>query len=281
MKNNKLLSDLALLGFLLLIFIIVVFTTFDQSSFVQNIIFMNVALLLAIITYFTTITAGLILNLIFIFLQGSYALYQSISTSETFGASLYFWLVMTPLLSVTLYMFSYRTQKLQAENSQLERKNRQLGILDDETRLRTIRAYKEDAQVFMSTSRRFNLPVTMVVIQVKHWNELQRMLSEDQISAVIGRVTSTMKQAIRDNDILYVLERENLTWGLLLFTDQAGARVVTERIKEFFEESISDFSAKNQVQIEIKSGAAEYVQETIKSPYDFVEAAIKELEYDV
>ncbi|WP_317914495.1 hypothetical protein [Carnobacterium maltaromaticum] len=109
MKNNKLLSDLALLGFLLLMFIIVVFTTFDQSSFVQNIIFMNVALLLAIITYFTTITAGLILNLIFIFLQGSYALYQSISTSETFGASLYFWLVMTPLLSVTLYMFSYRT----------------------------------------------------------------------------------------------------------------------------------------------------------------------------
>ncbi|WP_257963694.1 hypothetical protein [Carnobacterium maltaromaticum] len=68
---------------------------------------------------------------------------------------------------------------------------------------------------------------------------------------------------------------------MLLFTDQAGARVVTERIKEFFEESISDFSAKNQVQIEIKSGAAEYVQETIKSPYDFVEAAIKELEYDV
>ena len=29
MKNNKLLSDLALLGFLLLMFIIVVFTTFD------------------------------------------------------------------------------------------------------------------------------------------------------------------------------------------------------------------------------------------------------------
>lgn len=281
MKNNKLLSDLALLGFLLLIFIIVVFATFDQSSFVQNIIFMNVALLLAIITYFTTITAGLILNLVFIFLQGSYALYESISKSETFGASLYFWLVMTPLLSVMLYMFSYHTQKLQEENRQLERKNRQLGTLDDETRLRTMSAYKEDAQVFISTSRRFNLPVAMVVIQVKHWNELYRMLSDEQISDVVKRVTSTMQQAIRDNDILYVLERENLTWGLLLFTDQAGARIVTERIKQFFAESIRDFSTENKIDIDIKTGAAEYNQETIHSPYDFVEAAVKELEYDV
>lgn len=281
MKNSKLLSDLSLLGFLLLSFIVVVYTSFNQGAFVQNVIFMNVAMLLAIVTYFTNLTIGLILNLIFIFLQGSYALYISIGTSQNFGSSLYFWLVMTPLFSVMLYLFGYHTLQLQAENVQLERKNRQLGTLDDETRLRTMRAYREDAQVFMSTSRRFNLPVTMVVIQVKYWNELQRMLSDEQISEVIRRVTDTMKLAIRDNDILYVLDREHLTWGLLLFTDQDGSLIVTERIKHFFEESADEFSNKNQIEIAIRTGAKQFDAETIRTPYDFVEAAIKELEYDV
>ncbi|MDT1940225.1 hypothetical protein MX586_09090 [Carnobacterium divergens] len=281
MKNNQLLSDLSLLGFLLLNFIVAIFVGMNPERFAQNIIFMNIAMILAIVTYFTTITMGLVLNLLFIFGQGSYALFLATTNSQSVSLNLYFWLVMTPLFSVMIYLFSYHTKELQAENHQLERKTRQLGTLDAETRLRTMTAYKEDALVFMSTSRRFNLPVSMVVIQVKYWNELQRMLDDEQISEVIKRVTRSTKEAIRDNDVLYVLDREHLTWGLLLFTDQDGSKIVTDRIKEFFEKSAREFSDLHTVDLVIQAGAAQFDKETIHTPYDFVEAAIKELEYDV
>lgn len=83
MKNNQLLSDLSLLGFLLLNFIVAIFVGMNPERFAQNIIFMNIAMILAIVTYFTTITMGLVLNLLFIFGQGSYALFLATTNSQS------------------------------------------------------------------------------------------------------------------------------------------------------------------------------------------------------
>jgi hypothetical protein len=69
-NRSGLVSDIALLSFLVLLYICIVFISGAPDDYIQNIIILNVAFILAIVTYFTTVTAGLVLNLVFIFAYG-------------------------------------------------------------------------------------------------------------------------------------------------------------------------------------------------------------------
>lgn len=68
MKRNQssLLSDSAFLLLFVICFISIVFTAGDPNRYIQNIVFLNAAFLIAIITYFTTLITGLVLNILFI-----------------------------------------------------------------------------------------------------------------------------------------------------------------------------------------------------------------------
>ncbi|WP_285183769.1 hypothetical protein, partial [Mycobacterium tuberculosis] len=75
------------------------------------------------------------------------------------------------------------------------------GAFDEQTNLRTTVAYTQDAQVFIETNRRFQLPVTTVIIRVRYYNEIRRMMSEQQYRDLLRLVSDTITSATRDNDI--------------------------------------------------------------------------------
>ncbi|MNC61393.1 hypothetical protein D3C75_1113320 [compost metagenome] len=90
------------------------------------------------------------------------------------------------------------------------------------------------------------------------------------------------QSSIRTNDALYLLDKEDATWGLLLFTDREGAKIVIERIKLKLQElNDTEFSAKYKVNLGLKIGAVQYEAETVENPFDFILQAKKQLEYDV
>lgn len=68
-------------------FICVVFIAGSGSGYLQNIIILNIAFLLALVTYFTTVTAGLTLNLAFIFSYGLFVVYQTVSRGRRSGST--------------------------------------------------------------------------------------------------------------------------------------------------------------------------------------------------
>lgn len=113
MRRNRssLTSDLGFLAFLVLIFACIVYIAGSPDNYVQNIIILNVSFILALVTYFTTVTAGLTLNLAFVFGYGFFVVYQTVSQGASIGVETYFWLIMTPLLTVVLWVFTSSTRE--------------------------------------------------------------------------------------------------------------------------------------------------------------------------
>lgn len=281
-NRSSLASDLGFIGFLVLMFICVVFIAGSGSGYVQNIIILNIAFLLALVTYFTTVTAGLTLNLAFIFIYGLFVVYQTVSRGETIGVSTYFWLIMVPLITVMMWIFTSSSRELQAENERLKKATANLATVDENTDLRNSVAFQKDASLFTGISTRYSIPLTLLVVKVKYWSEIRRLIPEEQLSEAIYDVSQLSQSSIRTNDALYLLDKDDATWGLLLFTDHEGAKIVIERIKLKLQQlNENEFSGKYKVNLGLKIGAVQYEAATIENPLDFIVQAKKQLEYDV
>ncbi|MFK7692512.1 GGDEF domain-containing protein [Paenibacillus sp. HJGM_3] len=280
--RGSLVSDGAYLLLILSCFICIVFTAGDPNRYLQNVIFLNVAFLIAIVTYFTNVTAGLILNILFIFGYGTYTLYQTIVQGDGIGVHTYFWLVMTPAFTLVTWLLTYGTKQLQQENERLRQSNTTLATMDERTSLKNTLSFQYDAPVFMALSVRYGIPLTLLVIGVKYWDEIKRMIGEQQLLDAVAQLSKLGQTSIRTNDSLYILNRDNPTWGILLFTDRDGANLVMERLKERVADlNRSEFAEKYRVGIVLRMGAFQYDPETVSNPLEFVAQAKRQLEYDV
>ncbi|NIK69393.1 diguanylate cyclase [Paenibacillus sp. BK720] len=281
-RNTSLMSDGGFLLLFIACFICIVFTARDPNLYLHNIIFLNVAFLIAIVTYFTTITTGLILNIAFVFGYGTFTIYQTVVQGGVVTSQSYFWLIMTPVLTAITWMFTLASKQLQEENEALQKKNASLATMDESTNLKNMLSFQKDTTVFMALSDRYKIPLTLLVLNVKYWNELRRMIGEEQLNAAVYNITAISQTSIRANDSLYMLSQENPTWGLLLFTDRDGADIVMNRLRSRLAEiNESERSTSNRFELNLKMGAYEYNREETPTPLEWITRARKELEYDV
>lgn len=284
MKRHKssLLSDSALLLFFILCFICIIFMQSEPDRYVQNVLFLNLSFLIAILAYFTSVTAGLVLNICFIFGYGTYILFQSVTQGGTVDSLSYFWLLMTPALTLASWMLSHTQKQLQAENEQLKLQTAALATLDEQTNLRNTRSFQRDATIFMALSNRYNIPLTLLVIGVRYWNDLSRLVRAEELAEMIHDVSKLSEESIRLNDSVYLLQTDNPLWGLLLFTDRDGVEVVIQRLKEkIVHFNRVEFAHKYKVELTLITGAAFYEPKTVQTPLEFIALARKQLEYDV
>lgn len=284
MKRNRngIWSDVALLAFLLLCTVCLMFGASNPGGYIQNLILLNIAFLLVVITYFTSVTVGLLLNIVFIFSYGSFILYQTVTAAAVVGVQTYFWLVMTPMLTGVIAVFTSSSRGLQEENELLKKQKATLVTLDENTDLKNSLSFQKDLSVFTGISIRYEIPLTLLVLKVKYWNEIRRFVHEDELAETVFDISKIGQSSIRTNDTLYMLDKDNATWGLLLFSDKEGAKVVMERIRQkLYDFNNKEFADKYKVKLILKIGAVQYDHDTIRSPLEFVEQAQKQLEYDV
>ncbi|MBB6733098.1 diguanylate cyclase domain-containing protein [Cohnella zeiphila] len=284
MRRNQggLLSDGAYLLLFIFSFICIVYMAGDPDRYMYNIIFLNVAFLIAIITYFTNVTTGLILNILFIFGYGTYVLYTTVVQGALVSAQNYVWLLFTPMLTLITWMMTQANHKLQNENARLQKLNSSLATMDEHTDLKNNLSFQKDAQTFIALSTRYQIPLTLVVIGVKYWEEIQRLITREQMTETVYAITQFSLSSIRNNDSLYMLNSDNPTWGLLLFTDREGANVVIERLRQRNREMNESMDrSKRNVELNLRIGAYQFDPETSQSPLEFLALARKQLEYDV
>jgi GGDEF domain-containing protein len=275
-------SDGAFLLLFIACFISIVFTAADPNLYIQNIIFLNLAFLIAVITYFTTVTTGLILNILFVFGYGTFTLYRTVVEGGLVGTQNYFWLIMTPIFTIATWLFTLANKQLQAENEELKKANASLATMDESTSLKNTLSFQSDATVFMALSVRYNMPLTLLVLSVKYWDEIRRMISEEKLMEAVHDLSQISQTSIRTNDSLYLLNRDNPTWGMLLFTDREGANFVIDRLKSRVDVlNETEYAQKYKVELVLKIGAIEYDKDAIPTPIAFIAQAKKQLEYDV
>ena len=285
MTNNNdekasLFQDVGLLVFLALFSATAILIALS-GNILLNVIYLFCTIMLMMITYFFGILPSLIANIIFIGLQAIIMVFQYVTETSKIPWQLSFWMIMPILLSIALYSMTRNQIALQKSNGDLRTALIERGAFDQQTNLRTTVAYMEDAAVFAETNRRFGIPVTTAIIKIRYFNDIKRMMSPNQLELLLQLTTDAIKEKTRTNDIIYLLNNEDPTWAILLFTDTKGATIATDRIKEGFDKKIKENNSLNTMAISMVIGAASWDPETMKTPHDLMNAGIHETQYDV
>lgn len=252
-----------------------------SGHLILNTIYLFCTVVLLLMTYFWGLITGLVANLLFIAVQVVIVLYQYLQQTQDIPWPLLFWMVQPILLSVILYFLTVNQTYLQQQNRDLQTALVERGAFDTQTNLRTRVAYQEDAQVFIETNRRFNLPVATLVIKIRYYNDLRRMMSSDQLTELLQLASATIKKITRENDITYLLDRDDPTWAILIYADTDGARVATGRIKNGFDKTVQQNPDLANLALTLVVGVATWDPGTMKTPSDFMNAGLRETEYDV
>ncbi len=281
-KNSKehLYGDVGLLAFLLMLAITAVLMVLSQNI-VVNIVYLIITVGILIITYFMGIIPSLLANMVFIAFQTVVMLYEYFGLNREVQWTLIFWLVIPMLASVALYSMTRSQIALQKANNELYAELVEKGAFDQQTNLRTTVAYVEDAGVFIETSRRFDIPVTTLIIKIRYFNDLRRMMSERQLQLLLKVTSEVIKGSTRGNDITYLLDNNDPTWAVLLYSNAAGGRIVAQRTKDIFEKSIKKSPELADSAISMVIGVSEWDAEEMDNPYDLMNDGIKETQYDV
>ena len=281
-KNSKehLYGDVGLLAFLLMLAITAVLMVLSQNI-VVNIVYLIITVGILIITYFMGIIPSLLANMVFIAFQTVVMLYEYFGLNREVQWTLIFWLVIPMLASVALYSMARSQIALQKVNNELYAELVEKGAFDQQTNLRTTVAYVEDAGVFIETSRRFDIPVTTLIIKIRYFNDLRRMMSERQLQLLLKVTSEVIKGSTRGNDITYLLDNNDPTWAVLLYSNAAGGRIVAQCTKDIFEKSIKKSPELADLAISMVIGVSEWDAEEMDNPYDLMNDGIKETQYDV
>lgn len=283
MKQNRnfLIADLAFLFMLLLLFIGILFISGTPDHFQKNMIILATVLTVVIITYFSSLPVGLVLNIILIFSYATYVIVYAASRGVPVATDIYFWILFSPCLTVAVHLFSSRTKQAEGLNAKMHEQLVHLSGVDPETELKNIRSFERECGVYMNISRRYQMGLVVVVWQFRYQRELAQMLGQNALLRLVRQISEEIAQSLRQEDALYMLDNAPYMWGTLLFTDLESTHIVVERVlKRLKTLDLTNASGKHPLILEMRSGAAHF-SGAISTPFQLLEEAKKKLEYDV
>ncbi|KRL91414.1 GGDEF domain-containing protein [Limosilactobacillus ingluviei] len=282
-KNHSLSADIYIILLLACSIMTAIFVGISANLMILNCVFLAITCFLVLVTYFVGLLAGLIFNLLFIFVQGSYVLYADVVLGQELNLWLIGWLFWPLLWSVLIHLMTNNLRDLQAENQRLKEANaRSLGY-NSETDLRTMRSYRQDAEVFIETHKRFAIPVATGIISIRYFRQIMNLLTTEQQHHLVKRLSKILADSFRNNDIVYSLEGIGGTpqWAVLLFADYEGAMRAMDRIKQRVTELLQADEELGEYEIQISIGVVEYDPDKIANISEFIAAAQRVIQYDV
>lgn len=280
-KHSNFIADAAFLALLILLFVCIIFISTYSNNLILSTSILCIIFAFMIITHFTTITMGLILNIVAIFGYSSYLLYSLFVTGTPINSESYFWIVMCPVLTFCSSIIFRHTRELEEQNDFLAAQVKNFSDIDEKTGLKNKRAYEIEMPVYSSISKRYNIKLLLIVWEFKYGEDLKRMLGKAALERISIKVSKVMKESFRKEDVLYILSDEPYLWGTLLLTNDNGGEILMDRIKNKFDSiEIDEISGKNAPKLEMRVGM-EYLSAQEETIEGFLEKAINKMQYDV
>ncbi|MHC1749264.1 MAG: diguanylate cyclase [Cellulosilyticaceae bacterium] len=282
LNKNSFIADLGMMLFLMLTFISILVIVEDESYLIYNIIMLNITFLIVITTYFTSLTTGLVINVVIIFIYFTVIIYGTIIKGSTISSVNYFWILLLPAYTILTGIININIKKLQDENRFLNKQNQEMNYIDKTTGFKNLKAFENDAQMFMSISKRYNIPLSVLIIKIKYYSEIERIIEKDKIPEILSVISNTIQKTLRTEDNIFLIDNQNITWGVLLLTDEKGMYIVKNRIRYAMKNINSrEIMHPYNVNIELKMGDYLYNTDKEGNVFELIEHAKKELEYDV
>ncbi|HRX57206.1 MAG TPA: diguanylate cyclase [Eubacteriales bacterium] len=279
--RKNLQTDLSFILLIVLIFVYFVFLIYQEEYLVDNFLIAAVVFIIVLITYFTNLTVGLIINTTLILGYITYVIVQSVTKGIVVRSYVYFWIVMSPALTTAFSLFTMSTAQLQRMVADLDNKLVTISTLNEDTKLKNLRAFENDAGIYKSIAERYDIGFGIVVIQFKYQKELERLSKKEGMQQVVMEVIGAVRKATRAEDELYQLDGSEIMFAMLMLTKKEGLEVIHDRLKEAIAQiNTSDILNTRQLVLDMRIGVA-FDGGQGKSVMDLLQSAKDSMQYDV
>ncbi|AYD40435.1 diguanylate cyclase [Clostridium fermenticellae] len=250
-----------------------------QSSY-ENYIMLTLVMIIALISYYTNVTFSLISVLAVDFVYSSYIFYRNIIKGISIDIKVYYWIIVIPITAVIVGILSQYILKLQIKLKKVNADNENLVMIDEATGIRNSSALFNEIPIYMSMSKRYELPVAIMLVRFKYSKKLKSIVGRDFFKNIIVKYSEIIEGSLRLEDRKYILNDAD-TFVFILIADEKGCEIVKKRLKNNLEKvNLDESNVFKDLKLEAEVGYYNY-NENIKDAMDFVAKAEKEIYYDV
>ncbi len=279
--RKNLQTDLSFILLVVLIFVYFVFLIYQKEYLMDNFLIAAAVFIIVLITYFTNLTLGLIINTTLILAYITYVIIQSVTKGVVVRPYVYFWIVMSPALTTAFSLFTMSTAQLQRMVTDLDNKLVSISTLNEDTKLKNLRAFENDAGIYKSIAERYDIGFGVVVIQFKYQKEIESLSRREGMQQVVMEVIGVIRNATRAEDELYQLDDSDILFAMLMLTRKEGLSVIHGRLKEAIAQiNTSDILNTRQLVLDMRIGMA-FDDEGQKSVMELLQSAKDSMQYDV
>ncbi|WMC93723.1 GGDEF domain-containing protein [Kineothrix sp. MB12-C1] len=276
-RRHSILSDLSFQAVLILFFIAVLFISLDHVNLAANMIILCIVTILLLVTYFTSIKIGLILDIIFVFLLIALTVFETINKGNAIPANVYFWIFWPVATIVAISSYVRQHHLLDEENKELVRQIEKYVTIDELTQMNNLLGFERDASVYMNISRRYQMELELVLWRLTYQEDLNRLLGTTDMKKAIGQISDAIKNSLRKEDLVYIVDTEPYIWGTLLFSRPEAAEIVIAHVKEGVASAgLSELTKQKSFSLEI-SGTVVAYDGSMMTPLTFLNKAKKKL----
>lgn len=281
-KSEKLSKELDLYITLTIGLFFIICMTFgylELGKTLEGYIMITILMTIALISFYLGRTASLIGAMGVDFIYCSYKLYISVSRGLVLENDNIYWIILIPITALLVSKLSELIVDIQIRANELEEENKKNILVDDNTGIKNGRAFLNEIPIYMNLHKRHSMPITLLLVKIKHSDKLAKIVGEDLFREVIRSCSKAVSETLRYEDAKYLID-EN-TFAFILICNEDGAIIVKNKMKK----AVKDVKVGNEkfykdLNIEIEVGA--FTQnEKVVDGISFVNLAEKELEYDV
>ncbi len=157
------------------------------------------------------------------------------------------------------------------ENCLLMDEVKQIAITDGLTGIYSRRYFLERLQEEFHRAKRFSIPLSLLMIDLDHFKEINDQYGHQAGDYVLEAITSIFQENIRGIDLVGRYGGEEFVM-LFPHTKEDGAITVTKRIKKQIAKTIFNFNGEN-ITVTASFGMAVYPNPRINSIDDFIKIA--------
>lgn len=259
--------------------LIISFSYFNLENSIENYIMITVVMIVALISYYLSKGVTLISILIIDFIYCTYNFYLSITKGGEIKIEVFYWVLIIPLTALLVALISSAINEQQERIRELSKENENYVMIDYNTGLRNLKAFMNEAPIYINLYRRYKVDVTLVLVRIKYSKRLTRIVGKDYFNKVLIRCSEVLKGSLRFEDGKYILDKN--TFGFIIISDKNGSKIVKDRLRSSIEElKVGKADLYRNLNIEVEVGSYT-TDEKVKDAMDLINFVEKELEYDV
>lgn len=285
-KNNELARNDIVFFNLLMLFVLIAFTTviiyMPASGSVEMFISLACLIVNLVAAYNIGLQRGMLLSLAFTFGYGSYVIYSAGLSGGTDGVMFghILWMLFFPLGAMLAGNFSLIVRRFRNE-VESKRAIEKLVAIDEMTGFyKRGEFFKQLDEEFMR-ARRYKTPLSVLIIQITNYEELAIIYGEVDIVNILKTISEYLTRSLRMCDIKFLIASDTLS-VILAETDEAGAKVVLEKLHLSLEQITTTIGGgvKKVVRVKPSIGFATLLHERDQDSLEIYERAKNELNYD-